>query len=366
MRRAGLTVHLLALLAVQPLWAQDAPLRPVVTEILRPEPVMPGRYTGEIEASVTVGVAFELLGRLTERPATEGEAVREGQELARIDARALQDDRDAALSQVESLEVTLATVERARKRAIELGGRGVASTAVVETAERNETVARANLEQARATLARAEDALSRTVLRAPMDGIVIQTRHEPGTTIAAGDPVLVLASHEGRNAVLTLPVAMVAEAKPGQPFVIHSPKLPPEGIAGELLRIDPASVSATRMRLTRIALPPEAKRLAIGELVSVTPLADDNSRITLPVQALMESGGTLYVWQVSTSPRVAVKTPVNVAGEALRGRVPVTGLSAGMEIITRGVNGFEEGAPVGPALSAVAASAALPLIAKEN
>jgi len=347
----------------------EVPLRPVVTEIAAPEPAYSGRFTGTVEASTTVGVAFELLGRLTSRSVDEGAAVTRGQELARIDSRALTDDRDAARASVDSLEVTLSTVQRARQRAIELAGRGVAATATLETAERNEAVARANLEQARATLARAEDALNRAVLRAPFDGIVIQTRHEPGTTIAAGDPVLILASPGGRNVVLTLPVALLQSAEPGRSrFRVHAPKLASEGVQGVLLRVDPASVSQTRMRRAWIELGPEAAVLALGELVSVTPEQSDEARVTLP-EAAIAGGGQPFVWQVlrEAGRGVLQPLPVTLDGPSEGGRIAVKGVAPGTEVVIRGTASLREGQEVGPAVLPPGAQAApLPLIFGEN
>lgn len=363
-----------ALIALSaPLFAQTPLLRPVVSEITAPEASHAGRFIGTVEATTTVGVAFELLGRLISRSADEGESVTRGQELARIDSRALTEDRDAARASVESLEVTFATLQRARQRAIELAGRGVAAAAALETAERNEAVARANLEQARATLARAEDALDRAVLRAPFDGIVIQTRHEPGSTIAAGDPVLILAGPGGRNVVLTLPVTLLQNAEVGQSrFRIYAPKLPPEGLKGVLLRVDPASVSQTRMRRAWIGLGPEAAVLAIGELVSVAPEeSGDEARVTLPEAALLK-GDPPFVWQVveEAGARILRKRPVTPEGPPRAGRIAVTDLPAGSEIVVRGTRSLQDGQPVGrgirPPDGPGAPMAPLPLIFGEN
>ncbi|RRH78118.1 efflux RND transporter periplasmic adaptor subunit [Falsigemmobacter faecalis] len=335
-----------------PLAAQEGALRPVVSEITAPETAQGGRFTGTVEATTSVGVAFELLGRLTSRSVEEGDSVTRGQELARIDTRALTDDRDAARASVESLDATLGTVQRARQRVIELAGRGVAAAAALETAERNEAVARANLEQARATLARAEDALSRAVLRAPFDGIVIQTRHEPGTTIAAGDPVLILASPGGRNVVLTLPPVLLQNAEAGRSgFRVHAPKLPPEGLRGVLLRVDPASVSQTRMRRAWIELGPEAAVLALGELVSVTPERSDAARVTLPEAAIV-AGDPPFVWQVADEggARVLRRLAVTPAGAPEAGRIAVTGVPPGIEVVIRGTAALRDGQRVGPAV----------------
>lgn len=330
--------------------AAEAP-RPVVTAFASPAPAAAGTFVGTVEATVTVGIAFEVLGRLTARPVNEGDLVAAGDILASIDAQALRDDRDAARAALASAEATLTTTGRALARTQELVQRGAESDAALEAAQRNDAVARARAEQARAQLARAEDAVTRADLTAPMDGIVIQTRHDPGTTVAAGDPVLVLASPAGRKVALTLPASILTDLAPGAPFRIHAPELPGGGIAGTLLRIDPVSVSETRMRAAEIALGPEAERLVIGQLVEVSPDAAGGDSIAVPPEAITERDGIQLVWVVETADgarRVHSRTvtPGRLAGD---GRVTVGGLSDGTEVVVRGLNTLAEGMAVGPA-----------------
>lgn len=340
----------LALLMPLPALAEPAP-RALVTERVQAETPEIARFTGVIEATATVGVAFELVGRLTERPVQVGERVEPGQILARLDARALEDDRNAAAAVVESLAVKLQTSSRALARAQDLAGRGVSSTSSLETARRDEAVARANLAEARARLARAEDAVGRALLRAPFEGIVLDVRQEPGSVIAAGDPVVVLASPGGRNVVLTLPAALVQA--PAEAFRITSPKLQQSGVTGRLLRVDPASVRETRLRRAWIELGPEAAGLAIGELVSVAPEGAALRHVSLPVQAILP-GSDPAVWVVDDTQGARrlhkrgvrlIETPQD------RARVTVEGLEPGTEVLIRGVQSVREGQAAGPALA---------------
>lgn len=340
----------LLLLLLAPACLQAAP-RPVVTEILHPVPVLPGTYIGVIEADTTLGVAFEVLGRLISREVSEGSLVTKGQVLAQLDATTFIEDRDAARAALEAAETSLGTIARTRDRMKTLVERGVASAASMETVERNYSVAEAQLETARATLARAEDGVARMTLTAPMEGLVLQTRYDPGTTVAAGDPVLVLASPKGRNAVVTLPSTLLRDPDPESDmrFKVYGSKLPPDGIKGRLLRIDPASASQTRMRTTRIALGPEAETLALGELVDVQIEEDRENHLLVPRAAIVTEGDQSFVWVVESPRRTLARRPVTL-GPAEGSRVPVQGLEAGTEIMLRGLHGLSEGQEVGPAL----------------
>ena len=339
------------LLTPRPLSAQETVLRPVISGFAEILPPRAGTFIGKIEATTTVGVAFEVLGRLTSRLVDEGDVVKAGQVLATIDAQSLEDQRNAARAALEGAEAQLVTAENALSRAKTLVARGSESPATLESAERNAAVARAQADQARAQLARAEDGVSRTEMTAPMDGIVIMTRHDAGTTVAAGDPVLVLASPLGRKARLTLPAPLIERLEIGAPFTVHSPELPPQGIKGHLLRVDPISVSETRMREAEIALEDQTDRLAIGQLVEVRLATGGEDVTAIPEAALLHEGDKTYVWRVKTEAQRRFVTRQEVTlGEATgEGKIAVEGLEAGAEVILRGTRSLSEGQEIGPA-----------------
>ncbi len=331
--------------------------RPVVTLHAGPELVGAGTFIGTVEATTTVGTAFEILGRLVSRPVNEGDLVARGDLLATLDARTLQDDCDAAQAALASAEATLATASKARARVVELVQRGADSAQTLEAAERNAAVALADVEQARAGLARAEDALARTRLIAPMDGIVLRTRHETGATVAAGDPVLVLASPTGRKVTLTLPATVLGGLAPGARFIIRSPDLPGGSTIGTLSLIDPVPAPETRMRAVEVALGPEAGTLAIGQLVEVSPLAPAGSHVVLPRAAIRDGEDGPRVWVVDTAAdggRRVHSLTVRLSGDAAgrEDEIPVEGIPEGAEVVVRGVHSLAEGQAVGPAVTA--------------
>ena len=81
---------------------------------------------------------------------------------------------------------------------------GVASQTLLEAADRAFAAAQARLEQAEATLVRAEDILASAILLAPQDGAIIETLVEAGTTVSAGQPVVTLAGAGAREVVIDL------------------------------------------------------------------------------------------------------------------------------------------------------------------
>lgn len=199
--------------------------------------------SGTVEAT-EADLGFQMAGRVLAVSVGEGEAVRRGDELARLDTRELEAGLDGARALLVGTQARLSELERGarpqevltaqaavtsaatraeearleheRARVLFAGGaisrqaldraestRAVAAAgleqaeeqlALVEDGPREETIRaqHAAVEQARANVARAEAALSNALVTAPFDGVVAVRHREPGESVPAGGPVLTL------------------------------------------------------------------------------------------------------------------------------------------------------------------------------
>jgi HlyD family secretion protein len=195
-----------------------------------------------------VNLGFRVPGRLDAMLREEGDSVAAGDELARLDDAPYRDSVRAALARVGIAEARVALfrsgsrpqeIERAEanvreasaalrnaeqelERQRSLDERGLTSASTVDQAEarRDEAAARlraaeealalaregfrdeeiaaaeAELELSRAEAARAETELADTRLAAPSDGTIITRIREPGSILAAGEPVYTLSLDE--------------------------------------------------------------------------------------------------------------------------------------------------------------------------
>ena len=135
------------------------------------------RVTGTVRANHDVTVSAEESGVVRELMVERGNLVREGQPLLRIDDRMLR-------SQVREAEGRAALARETwdrRRRLFEEDGVG-SELAYLE--------ARYQAEQAEAALATLQERLDRTVVRAPLTGMLDDRMVEVGTMVSAGTPVL--------------------------------------------------------------------------------------------------------------------------------------------------------------------------------
>lgn len=169
--------------------------------------------TGAVRARVTVEVGSQLSGQIAELTVDFNSPVDAGQVIARIDpqsyeTRVREAEASVATAQaqvalqragLQRVDANLRVAEEEFQRVESLRDRGIASNAAFEAGEaalesaRSERAvalaqianAQATLQQREATLNGAQIDLERTVIRAPIDGVVINRAVDVGQTVAA-------------------------------------------------------------------------------------------------------------------------------------------------------------------------------------
>jgi len=158
--------------------------------------------SGSIKAKRAVDISSDITGRIIAIPVKEGQYVHTGDLLLRIDpssyeAAVAQSQANLSSAQANLVQNTanLEQAKRALDRAEELRKQSpnLISDEQLEQAQTSYKVAQAiatsaqhQVDQARASLSQAQDQLSKTVLRAPMDGKVTRVAVEVGEVAVPG------------------------------------------------------------------------------------------------------------------------------------------------------------------------------------
>ena len=191
-------------------------------------------------------------GRIASVEAFEGDEVKTGQILMRLDDRELR-------ASVAQLEAELRFLRSELDRVSELARRGVTTTQVEERA-------RSQMDQAAATLNAARQRVEDFLLRAPMDGTVLRRDGEVGE-IARPEDVLFWI---GRASPLRIEAEVDEEDIPlvavGQPALIKADAFPGRILDGTVADITPKGDPVNKSYRVRIGLPPDTP-LRIGMTV---------------------------------------------------------------------------------------------------
>jgi HlyD family secretion protein len=222
--------------------------------------------SGRIRPRRSVDVQADITGRIIELRVEEGDSVQKGDTLLRIDPTtyeaAVQQAR-AALAQAEAnLAQAQANLEQARRglqrtRELKRENPNLVSDEQVELAETNFEVQRAlaeaaryAVEQARARLREATDQLAKTVITAPMTGIVTRVNVEEGETAIVGtmnNPgtiLLTVADLSEMEAVVEVDETDVPEIEVGDSVAVQVDAYPNRTFVGRVVSVGHSALQA--------------------------------------------------------------------------------------------------------------------------
>ncbi|NHF73604.1 efflux RND transporter periplasmic adaptor subunit [Paracoccus xiamenensis] len=322
--------------------------RPVVSVVVTDLPSELRSFPGVVVAGTEVQLGFQTLGRLSARPVDVGDHVRTGALLAELTPDDLQDNVRAARSAVDAAQVRLETAQATAERTRDLAKRNVASRAQLEQAERGLKSAEAGLAQAQSELARAADAEGFARLLAPFDGVVSAVMETPGAVVGSGTPVLTLSDVNTREAVIDLPEAVLSAMPVGTEVEIQLESDSETRSTGRISRIDPLADAATRTRRLHLSMD-DPTNFRLGTLIRAQRGGPRSNFVALPEAAIAGTADAPWIWIVARRGDAATVSARKVElGLRLNGLVEISaGLSAGEEVVVRGVHSLTEGQPVG-------------------
>jgi HlyD family secretion protein len=291
-------------------------------------------------------------GRVTAVYVEAGDHVKQGQVLAHLNNSVLEPqvtNLEAALDQARA-EADLAQAEYQRAQAV--GSSGALSAEETQrrkssavTAASHVKVAAAQLEEAKARLARAD-------VRAPAEGIILTRSVEVGQTAMAGGEALFRLSKDGETELR----GQVAEQdlpllKVGQTVDVRltgTSKI----YQGRIRLLGAVIDPATRLGTAKVALTPDPN-LRPGAFARAEVTVSNAERAVLPQTAVLSDDKGSYVLVVNTQGKVERKS-VRVTGMVPSGVTIAEGIKPKDQIVTSAGAFLQEGETVKPVLIAAA------------
>lgn len=326
-------VVLLIVGAAAAAWRLRAPQVDVVTLGTAPL-VRTLQFSARVATTSRVSVGATLTGRVADVAVREGDAVRQGDVLLRLET----DEAQAALAQAQAnaqqaqarlaglrgagrtqaqaqlaqADATLRAAERELARTQQLVASGFISEARLDDARRAVAVARAQrdgagaqaqavgergaelaqaeaqLQQARAAVQAAQARLAQTVVHAPTDGRVLLRKVEPGQIVQPGSALLSLALAGPTELVAQVDERFLDQLQPGQAASVVADAFPAQPFAAQLRSLAPA-VDAQRgsveVKLAPRQAPPDFLREDMTLSVEVRT-GERTAALALPLTAL--------------------------------------------------------------------------------
>lgn len=176
--------------------------------------------TGTLQPVITVNVGTQVSGTVLERRADFNDRVRKGQILLRLDPANLQARLRQTQAGLAASNAALVLARATYERNLKLVAAGFISALTLDQGQREVDAAVANVELGRAQVESAQTDLDNSVIRSPIDGVVIRRNTDVGQTVAASfqTPDLYLLARDLRQMVIQTNVseADVGLIKTGQ------------------------------------------------------------------------------------------------------------------------------------------------------
>jgi HlyD family secretion protein len=176
----SLIVIVIAVIIIANLLSGEKALEVQTEKVFRADITEKVTGNGKIYPVVDVDISAKVSGEIFKITAEEGDTVSTGEVLVVLDGEQYKAMRDRARSQITGAEADVKLYKSELDRAHELYDKNLISKAELEIAKAKYDRALSQLQQAQASLNEAEDALSKTILKAPMSGIIIRKNKDAG------------------------------------------------------------------------------------------------------------------------------------------------------------------------------------------
>ncbi|HWK71137.1 MAG TPA: efflux RND transporter periplasmic adaptor subunit [Burkholderiaceae bacterium] len=285
---------------------------------------------GSLRSENSVMLRPEIAGRIAEINFNEGGKVRKGQVLLRL-------DDSVAKAQLQQAQANLSLADSQYRRAVELGKQGFISKQA-----RDEAGSQLKVQQAAQALAKAN--LDKTAILAPFDGLIGLRNVSVGDYVSPGIDLVPIESIDPLKVDFRIPEQFLSEVHEGIKLALSFDALPGQSREGEVGAISPLVDVGGRSILLRANVPNADGSLRPGMFARVRLQFADDLALVVPETALVPSGEEQYVFRIvdGRAERVVVQL-----GQRRGGRVEiVTGLRPGDRVVTAGLQKVRDGDPV--------------------
>ncbi|MGA1197001.1 MAG: efflux RND transporter periplasmic adaptor subunit [Candidatus Latescibacterota bacterium] len=262
------------------------------------------RLTGTVRAGGQVVIYPEISGTVLEVLAENGDEVKKGDALVKIRAetsasqlRQAQADLARVLAERNRAQADLENEKGQFERTQTLAADSLVSREALESARAQLSIAEANfaqmdaaVEAARAGVTEREEALAKSVVRAPIGGRLGQRKVQVGMRVDGQTALFTIGRLEDVRVDIAVPQEMLVQFEVGQAVEIGTNLDATRGIRAEISRISPFLEAGSFTGAVEIDVPAHQGRLLPGMFVEVDVLYGRTAQMTvLPKSALYEN-----------------------------------------------------------------------------
>ncbi|MBO6585291.1 MAG: efflux RND transporter periplasmic adaptor subunit [Gracilimonas sp.] len=318
------------------------------------------RSFGNVKAQNVISVLPQVSNRITEIYVDLGDTVRQGEALAKIYDATFRDQLSQAESQLEQSRIALRRDSSEYQRQQSLMERDLTSESELDIAQAAYQSSRAQFESARSSLTQAQEDFNNTIVRSPVDGVITNRALEVGDLATTGTELFQIASTNGYESRIYLPVQDWRAVKVGQEVNLRVSNERGISAEGVVSRKSPQLDATTGLGEVVITLTTVGNAVYPGVLAeNVINITTKDRALIVPRSALVEQVETVinpesntielersYSVFVSRGDSVAERRELELGIEQGDRIEVLSGLLPNDRIIVTGQSGLDDGARI--------------------
>ena len=303
--------------------------------------------TGTLQPRDWTSVKTQVAGEVREVLVREGEAVRKGQVLARVETADLQARLDDRIGSLQGAKAQLSLAETTRAKNLELLKQKFISQTAYDSMQSNYAVSESTVKSLQAQVAIARKALADAEIKATMDGVISERFVQAGEKMPVDGKLFTLMNLTQMEMEAAVPANDIPNVQVGQAVAFSVDGYGARIFSGEVNRINPATQAGSQSISVFIVMPNADLALKGGMFAKGSlQIARLDKTATIPLSSLRDDNGLTFVYQINGG-KVA-KTPVKLGvRDETRGVVQVIeGLIPGATVVRTNLGALREGSAV--------------------
>ncbi|HEV7703109.1 MAG TPA: efflux RND transporter periplasmic adaptor subunit [Gemmatimonadaceae bacterium] len=309
---------------------------------IRSGPPISGTMTPQQAATLR----SEISGPVVQTYVEQGQSVKRGQSLVRIDDMSQRDALLSAQSAVRSAKLTLDNATRDAEREQRLETAGAVAPRDVEAAQRTLASAQAGMADAQSRLTAAQQQVDKASFRAPFDGLVSERPVNAGDVVQPGAAIVSVVNPASMRLEGSVPAEQLSSLKIGTPVIFTVNGYGAQTFTGRIDRINPTADPATRQVRVYVTIPNEKSALVGGLFADGRVSTETRQGILVPVSAVDERGITAVVLRIKGGVVERVPVQLGVRDNASEQVELRSGVTVGDTLLVNAAQGLAPGTKV--------------------
>ena len=304
--------------------------------------------SGALRAVDIASVKARVAAEVREISVREGDTVRAGQIVARMDVTEFQARVDQARGTLNAARAQLDIATKNRDNNRTLVEKGFISKNAFDNSASQYATAEANVEAAKGALDVVQKLVNDTVIRSPISGVVAMRYVQAGEKVSADNKLLDIVNLQKMELEAAVPTNDITSVAIGQRVTLRIEGLP-QTIEGKVVRINPATQSGSRSVLVYVQIANPQNQLRSGMFAEAQLILKTKAGVlALPQNAIRKDGNGAYVFVIEADVLARKVVTVGMSGRSGDDYMTevVSGIDFGAEVIRTDMGSLQPGTHV--------------------